>query len=140
MKNINRKKLLISCFAILSVIVLGFLAFGGNKTVDKTVAVNVYADGEIIESSTIKISGNIKNSVLTSERSFVGIFAMEYYEKSCREGVETKIKWGDGYESIQFFYAGDFTHFDVKGIKIDKEMESIMVSLEDGTIIATPMG
>lgn len=123
---------------IVAVIILIVLTLLTNKSVEKTVAVNVYKNGAVIENSAIRISGNIKNSFLTSECSFVGTFAIEYCENLCRDGVEAKIEWGDGYQSILFFYAGDFTNFDVSKIEIDRQMDSIIVYLADGTIIATP--
>ena len=63
---------------------------------------------------------------------------MENYEPSCRDGVEAKINWGDNeYPILTFFYAGDFSQRDVKSIDIDKDMDRMMVTLNDGTIIAS---
>ena len=38
---------------------------------------------------------------------------------------------------LPFFYAGDFSQLDVKSIDIDKDMDRMMVTLNDGTIIAS---
>ena len=35
------------------------------------------------------------------------------------------------------FYAGDFSQLDVESIDIDKDMDRMMVTLNDGTIIAS---
>ena len=39
--------------------------------------------------------------------------------------------------SSPFFYAGDFSQLDVKSIDIDKDMDRMMVTLNDGTIIVS---
>ena len=63
---------------------------------------------------------------------------MESYEPSCRDGAEAKINWGDNeYPILTFFYAGNFSQLDVKSIDIDKDMDRMMVTLNDGTIIAS---
>jgi hypothetical protein len=133
----KKKSIAIGIALVIVAVVVALMSFT-NKPVEKTVAVNVYKGGEVVETSTIRIAGNIKNSFLTSECSFVGTFAIEYCENLCRDGVEAKIEWGDGYQSILFFYAGDFTNFNVSKIEIDRQMDSIIVYLADGTIIATP--
>ena len=66
--------------------------------------------------SSIEISGNLKKTLFST--SFVGTFAIEYYEPTCRDGVQAKIDWQDGYQNISFYYAGDFSRFDVKMIDI----------------------
>ena len=63
---------------------------------------------------------------------------MESYEPSCRDGAEAKINWADNeYPILTFFYAGNFSQLDVKSIDIDKGMDRMMVTLNDGTIIAS---
>ena len=63
---------------------------------------------------------------------------MDGYEPSCRDGVEAKINWGDSeYPILTFFYAGDFSPLDVESIDIDKDMDRMMITLNDGTIIAS---
>ena len=97
----------------------------------------VYEDnGTTYAPSSITISGTLKKT--WSSTSFVGTFAMESYEPSCRDGVEAKINWGDNeYPILTFFYAGNFSQLDVKSIDIDKDMDRMMVTLNDGTIIAS---
>ena len=41
------------------------------------------------------------------------------------------------YPILTFFYAGNFSQLDVKSIDIDKDMDRMMVTLNDGTIIAS---
>lgn len=86
--------------------------------------------------SSIKISGNLKKTLFST--SFVGTFAIDYYELSCRDGVEAKIDWQGGYQNLQFYYAGNFSSFDVKMIDVNEDMNQMMIVLKDGTIITSP--
>jgi len=140
-KASKNKLLFISMIAVIAFALIWIGIIGTNKGIEKTVHVNVYTDStENYEPSRIFISGNLKKSLLTSTSSFVGTFAMEAYEKSCRDGVEAKIKWSKDYQRISFFYAGDFSTFDVKTIAIDEQMEHMTVVFNDGTMIAAPDG
>ena len=135
----NRQKgktALILLLAILCAIVLLGIR-GTRKTIDKTVPAKVYEDNSTTyATSSITISGTLKKT--WSSTSFVGTFAMDGYEPSCRDGVEAKINWGDNeYPILTFFYAGNFSPLDVKSIDIDKDMDRMMVTLNDGTIIAS---
>ena len=135
----NRQKgktALILLLAILCAIVLLCIR-GTRKTIDKTVPAKVYEDNSTTYApSSITISGTLKKA--WSSTSFVGTFAMDGYEPSCRDGVEAKINWGDNeYPILTFFYAGNFSQLDVKSIDIDKDMDRMMVTLNDGTIIAS---
>ena len=135
----NRQKgktALILLLAILCAIILLGIR-GTQKTIDKTVPTRVCEDiGTTYAPSSITISGTLKKT--WSSTSFVGTFAMDGYEPSCRDGVEAKINWGDNeYPILTFFYAGNFSQLDVKSIDIDKDMNRMMVTLNDGTIIAS---
>ena len=135
----NRQKgktALILLLAILCAIVLLGIR-GTRKTIDKTVPTRVCEDNRTTYTpSSITISGTLKKT--WSSTSFVGTFAMDGYEPSCRDGVEAKINWGDNeYPILTFFYAGNFSQLDVKSIDIDKDMDRMMVTLNDGTIIAS---
>ena len=135
----NRKKgktALILLVAVLCAIVLLGIR-GTRKTIDKTVPAKVYEDNSTTyATSSITISGTLKKA--WSSTSFVGTFAMESYEPSCKDGAEAKINWVDNeYPILTFFYAGDFSPLDVESIDIDKDMDRMMVTLNDGTIIAS---
>ena len=136
MNRKKRKTAFVLLAAVLCTIVL-FGICGTRKTIDKTVPARVYEDnGMTYAPSSITISGTLKKT--WSSTSFVGTFAMESYEPSCRDGAEAKINWGDNeYPILTFFYAGDFSQLDVKSIDIDKDMDRMMVTLNDGTIIAS---
>ena len=132
----KRKTAFVLLAAVLCAIVL-FGIRGTRKTIDKTVPVRVYEDNSTTYApSSITISGTLKKT--WSSTSFVGTFAMDGYEPSCRDGVEAKINWGDNeYPILTFFYAGNFSPLDVESIDIDKDMDRMMVTLNDGTIIAS---
>ena len=136
MNRKKRKTALILLLAILCAIVLLGIR-GTRKTIDKAVPTRVYEDNSTTYApSSITISGTLKKT--WSSTSFVGTFAMDGYEPSCRDGVEAKINWGDNeYPILTFFYAGDFSQLDVKRIDIDKDMDRMMVTLNGGTIIAS---
>lgn len=136
MNRKKRKPALILLVAVLCAIVLLGIR-GTRKTIDKTVPVRVYEDNRTTYvPSSITISGTLKKA--WSSTSFVGTFAMESYEPSCKDGAEAKINWVDNeYPILTFFYAGDFSPLDVESIDIDKDMDRMMVTLNDGTIIAS---
>ncbi len=136
MNRQNGKTALILLLVILCAIVLLGIR-GTRKTIDKTVPAKLCEDNRTTYTpSSITISGTLKKT--WSSTSFVGTFAMDGYEPSCRDGVEAKINWGDNeYPILTFFYAGNFSQLDVKSIDIDKDMDRMMVTLNDGTIIAS---
>lgn len=136
MNRKKRKTALILLPAILCVIVLLGIR-GTRKTIDKAVPTRVCEDNRMTYTpSSITISGTLKKT--WSSTSFVGTFAMDGYEPSCRDGAEAKINWGDNeYPILTFFYAGNFSQLDVKSIDIDKDMDRMMLTLNDGTIIAS---
>ena len=136
MNRQKRKTALILLPAILCAIVLLGIR-GTRKTIDKTVPAKVCEDNRTTYTpSSITISGTLKKA--WSSTSFVGTFAMESYEPSCRDGAEAKINWVDNeYPILTFVYAGDFSPLDVESIDIDKDMDRMMVTLNDGTIIAS---
>lgn len=138
MKKRKVKLLLISVISILLFVGLGMSTYGINKTIDKTISVNVYKnDDQSAITSSIKILGNLRKTLFST--NYVGTFAIDYYEPSCRDGVEAKIDWqSNNYQNISFYYAGDFSRLDIERIDIDKDMNSMMIILKDGTIITSP--
>ena len=133
----GRAKLILAVAAAFCIVAALISIHGINKTIDRTVPVKVYEDnGYSYTSSYITILGNLKKTLFST--SFVGTFAIECYEPSCRDGVEAKIEWDDpDCPLITFSYAGNFSQLDVQTIDIDKDMSSMMVVLKDGTLIAS---
>ena len=136
MNRKKRKTALILLVAVLCAIVLLGIR-GTRKTIDKTVPAKVCEDNRTTYTpSSITISGTLKKA--WSSTCFVGTFAIDCYEPSCKDGAEAKINWVDNeYPILTFFYAGDFSPLDVESIDIDKDMDRMMVTLNDGTIIAS---
>ena len=112
------KLIFISAVCVLAVVIVWANFIGINKTVDKTVQVNIYEENDkfLYKIQDITISGNFKKTL--SSTSFVGTFAIEYDEPTCGDGVQAEIKWYADYQTINFYYAGNFTHFDLSLIHI----------------------
>lgn len=133
MKNNQIKRILLSVLIVLIFIIAWLSIHGINKTVEKTVSLEVYEDNDWTpdKDSSVTIKGNLRKTLFSS--SFVGTFAIEYYEPSCREGTEAKIEWHDSYQLISYYYAGNL--FANLTIKIDEDMQNMMMVLNDKTII-----
>ncbi len=147
----NGKKIKLTAISIAAVLLLVFLWFGIHgitKPIDKTLPLDVFSnennpDHQITGRSSVTIQGEIKRALFSSARSFVGTFAVEAYEPSCREGMEAGIRWyGDdwesGHQNITFHQANNFSRLDVLKIEIDEEMEHLMLLFQDGTVVTTP--
>lgn len=104
----------------------------------KEVAAKVYTNGMEAGETTISIDGKMRSKLFSEEAIYTGLFQIAWYEPSCREGTEAKVKWVDGENQyINFFQAGNISFLAVEKIIIDKQMEEIAVGFSDGTIIAT---
>lgn len=138
MKKKAVKRVLVAIALCAVFVLVSILINGINKTIDTTLSVNVYEDDDgTYRNSSVLIHGNLKRTLSSAE--FVGTFAIESFEPSCRDGVEAKIAWfDDDYQDITYFYFGDFTRFDIELIEISEQMDSLMIVFGDGTIIATP--
>lgn len=133
----NKTKVILAVALVLVLFGGWFCVHGINKTIEQTISVDVYEDSDWTSvTSSIKISGNLRKTLFST--NFVGTFAIENYEPSCRDGVEAKIEWNNNdYQSIIFYYAGDSSLLDIKMIDIDEEMDTMMIVFNDGTIIKT---
>lgn len=134
----TRKSVVIVGLALILIgTILGYVRFS-QKVVEKTVEAGIYIDGKLVGETSIKIIGKRKNKLGSVESQYVGTFAIGSYEKSCRDGVEAKIKWvDDETQHISFYDGRSISFFDIKDIKIDKQMDEIMITFEDGSIVAT---
>lgn len=135
MKSNQIKRILLSIFIVLIFVIVWLSIHGINKTVEKTVSLEVYEDNDWIpdKDSSVTIKGNFRKTLFSS--SFVGTFAIEYYESSCREGTEAKIEWHDGYQLISYYHEGN-SSADLT-INIDEDMRNMMIVLNDKTIITS---
>ena len=109
------------------------------RPVSLEVTATVYtAEGEPVGETTVAIDGT---RTILGDRSFVGRFAIDAVEPTCREGVEARIRWDAmwaGAQDILFYWAGEFLSLGLERmLYITENMESFGLKLEDGTIIAT---
>lgn len=126
--------------AALLVFVILYLAGAFVRPVELTVPVGLYVDGELVEESSVHISGT--QDLLDNYR-FSGSFAVECIEKTCRDGASAGIVWrewsdGGGYQSITYLYRGAFLDAGIESmLYISKDMRSFGLRLEGGGVIAT---
>ena len=96
------------------------------------------AEGTPAGKTAVTIDGTV---CILGDRSFVGRFAIDAVEPTCREGVEAQIRWDamwEGAQDILFYRAGDFLTMGVdRMLYITENMQAFGLRLEDGTIIAT---
>ena len=132
--------------SLLALGMVGFMLFGildragaFLRPVSLEVTATVYtAEGEPVGETTVTIDGT---RTILGDRSFVGRFAIDAVEPTCREGVEARIRWDamwTGAQDILFYRAGEFLSLGLERmLYITESMESFGLKLEDGTIIAT---
>lgn len=143
----TRKRLGQILGSLLALAVAGFVLFGildragvFLRPVSQTVTAVVYSpDGELTGETTVTIDGKRK---IVGEQSFVGRFAIEAVEATCRENVTAQIQWDtmgvDGWQDVQYYRPGEFCSLGVERmLYITENMQSFGLKLEDGTIIAT---
>ena len=109
------------------------------REISLEVPATVYSrEGVPTGETTVTMDGSLK---ILGERSFVGRFAIEAVEPTCREYVRARIRWDalwEGAQDILFYRAGDFLSLGVERmLYITEDMQSFGLRLEDGTIIAT---
>lgn len=128
--------LAITCFVL-----FGILDYAGVflRPVSLTVTAAVYTpEGEPAGETTVTIDG--KRRIL-GDPSFVGRFAIEWVEATCRENATAQIRWDamwDGAQDILYNRAGESLTLGVERmLYITEGMESFGLKLEDGTLIAT---
>lgn len=96
------------------------------------------AEGTPAGKTAVTIDGTVR---ILGDRSFVGRFAIDAVEPTCREGVEARIRWDamwEGSQDILFYRAGDFLSLSVERmLYMTGGMQSFGLRMEDGTIIAT---
>lgn len=104
------------------------------KDVSLSVPAIVYVDGTAVEETVIQLEGT------RSEDTFVGRVAIDYVERTTREGVQGRIGLGEKerYPYLEFFDHGEFGDFGFKRqIYISNDLTRMALELKDGTIIAT---
>ena len=126
---------------LVGVVLFGILDRAGVflREVSLEVPATVYSPaGEPDGETTVTIDGTVS---ILGDRSYVGRFAIDAVEPTCREGVEARIRWDalwEGAQDILFYRAGDFLSLGVERmLYITENLQSFGLRLEDGTLIAT---
>ena len=109
------------------------------RDISLEVPATVYgAEGAPIGETTVSIDGERR---ILGDRSYVGRFAIDAVEPTCREYVHARIRWDamwDGAQDILFYRAGDFLSLGFERmLYITEDMRSFGLRMEGGTIIAT---
>ena len=133
----NRKKRK-TAFVLLAAVLCAIILLGirgTRKNIDKTVPARVYEDNSTTYApSSITIPARSETWSSTDSSGPLPWKVTSLVQRR----VEAKINVGDNeYPILTFFYAGNFSQLDVKSIDIDKDMDRMMVTLNDGTIIAS---
>lgn len=133
-----KRKLMLTAGTVIVIIIIVILCHPFSAPVDKTVQAYVFEDDSCISETTVKISGKISGRIW-DEKTYIGTFGVEQYEKLCRDGVQARIVWEKegNYQSILFSYNGDFTTLGTEHIIIDSEMNEFALRFDDGIIVAT---
>lgn len=132
--------------SLLALALMGFVLFGilvragvFERPVSLMVTAAVYTpEGVPAGETTVTIDGE---QWFLGDKSFVGRFAIEAVEATCREEVTAQIRWDAmwaGAQDILFYRAGDFLSLGVERmLYITENLQSFGLQMEDGTIIAT---
>lgn len=134
----------LAALAIVGFVLFGILDRAGVflRPVSLTVTAAVYnPEGEMTGETAVTIDGTRTIWTLDGSDSFVGRFAIDAVEPTCREGVEARIRWDamwTGAQDIQYYRPGEFCSLGVERmLYITEDLQSFGLKLEDGTIIAT---
>ena len=135
---IIKKKRVIALGAVCVAFFAIFLFLERPVNIAKEVEATVYTvdGGEV--TTRILIDGEKSEDLFTEEAEYTGIFRIDWYEPSCREGTDTRIVWYDDQaQSIHFMQMGTISNLEIENISINKTMDNIEIVLLDGTIIST---
>lgn len=137
-----RKRIIIASAAVLLLSAALMLWQLLPRPVERTLTAYIYENGEVSGSTSVAMSGTVKKSLLSTERTqtYVGTFEIGCLEKSCREGVQAKIIWhSEDSQLMSLYYMGGFytsdSFLNISRIKIDEQMKDICIFLSDGRLI-----
>lgn len=138
----SRRFGILCCLLIAGFVIFGILDRSGAflQKVERSYTVGIWQDGEKIGETAVTISG--ERSIWG--RSYVGRFAIDAVEKTCRERMQAMIRWEkkSNCANITFAAPGFFgaqagiEHF----LYCDRELNWFALSLENGRIIASDQG
>lgn len=138
----SRRFGILCCLLIAGFVIFGILDRSGAflQKVERSYTVGIWQDGEKIGETAVTISG--ERSIWG--RSYVGRFAIDAVEKTCRDRMQAMIRWEkkSNCANITFVAPGFFGA--QAGIEYflycDRELNWFALSLEDGRIIASDQG
>lgn len=134
-----KKRVIISIIMIVIIAQCAYLNLIPLKEkVEKSVEADIYISGNVQGHTSVRITG--EKTILTSSPSFLGRFAIDYYDRTCRDDMQTHIKWNRGEETQTIIYSQNASYpaLDINTIAlIDAEMNEFALGFKDGTIIAT---
>ena len=110
------------------------------QKVERSYTVGIWQDGEKIGETAVTISG--ERSIWG--RSYVGRFAIDAVEKTCRERMQAMIRWEKKSNCANITFAEPGFFGAQAGIEYflycDRKLNWFALSLEDGRIIASDQG
>ena len=138
----SRRFGILCCLLVAGFVIFGILDRSSAflQKVERSYTVGIWQDGEKIGETAVTISG--ERSIWG--RSYVGRFAIDAVEKTCRERMQAMIRWvkKSNCANITFAEPGFFgaqagiEHF----LYCDRELNWFALSLENGRIIASDQG
>ena len=138
----SRRFGILCCLLIAGFVIFGILDRSGAflQKVERSYTVGIWQDGEKIGETAVTISG--ERSIWG--RSYVGRFAIDAVEKTCRERMQAMIRWEKKSNCANITCAAPGFFGAQAGIEhflyCDRELNWFALSLEDGRIIASDQG
>ncbi len=138
----SRRFGILCCLLIAGFVIFGILDRSGAflQKVERSYTVGLWQDGKKIGETAVTISG--ERSIWG--RSYVGRFAIDAVEKTCRERMQAMIRWEKKSNCANITFAEPGFFGAQAGIEYflycDRKLNWIALSLEDGRIIASDQG
>ena len=133
---------ILCCLLIAGFVIFGILDRSSAflQKVERSYTVGIWQDGEKIGETAVTISG--ERSIWG--RSYVGRFAIDAVEKTCRERMQAMIRWEKKSNCANITFAEPGFFGAQAGIEYflycDRKLNWFALSLEDGRIIAGDQG
>ena len=138
----SRRFGILCCLLIAGFVIFGILDRSGAflQKVERSYTVGIWQNGEKIGETAVTISG--ERSIWG--RSYVGRFAIDAVEKTCRERMQAMIRWEKKSNCANITFAEPGFFGAQAGIEYflycDRKLNWFALSLEDGRIIASDQG
>lgn len=136
---VKKVKVIVEVGVLLAFCVAVLLSLPFKKTIRQEITADIYTDGIVTGTTTVTMDGK-KTRYLVHPNSFVGEFAVEAVEKTCREDIGASIQWENGFNAQQILYMGHgqfYTDLIPSVLLISEDMERFAFYLLDGSVAAT---